>query len=146
MDQLHRRLTVEQVKVLLHSYCQGTLSRADAQEVLGIGKIRFFALVQEYRSKPTAFSITYERETHARISAKVERAIELELQREQKLVDDPRFAHFRLQLLRYSGSIGEERDQGFGNDDHRACQTTGLLQTAAKTKGARPRSDYQRHW
>jgi hypothetical protein len=44
MDQSHRRFTVEQVKVLLHGYCQGTLSRADAQEILGLGKTRFFAL------------------------------------------------------------------------------------------------------
>ena len=90
MDQLHRRLTVEQVKVLLHGYCQGTLPRADAQEVLGLGKTRFFALVQEYRSDPTAFSIAYARETHGRLSASTERAIVTELRREQKLVEDPR--------------------------------------------------------
>lgn len=90
MDQLHRRFTVEQVKVLLHGYCQGTLSRADAQEVLGVGKTRFFALLQAYRSNPTAFSIAYERETHARLSATTERAIATELRREQKLVEDPR--------------------------------------------------------
>ena len=90
MDQLHRRFTVEQVKVLLHGYCQGTLLRADAQEVLGLGKTRFFALVQEYRSDAAAFSIAYERETPARLSAKTERAIATELRREQKLVEDPR--------------------------------------------------------
>lgn len=90
MDQLHRRLTVEQVKVLLHGYCQGNLSRTDAQEVLGVGKTRFFALLQEYRTNPTAFSIAYERETHARLSTSTERAIATELRREQKLVEDPR--------------------------------------------------------
>ncbi len=90
MDQLHRRFTVEQVKVLLHGYCQGTLSRADAQELLGLGKTRFFALLHDYRSDPAAFSITYERETHARLSASTERAIATELRREQKLVEDPR--------------------------------------------------------
>jgi hypothetical protein len=90
MDQLHRRFTVEQVKVLLHGYCQGTLSRADAQEVLGLGKTRFFALLHEYHADPDAFSIAYERETHAHISAKVERAIATELRREQQLVEDPR--------------------------------------------------------
>ncbi len=90
MDQLHRRFTVEQVKVLLRGYCQGTLSRADAQEVLGVGKTRFFALLQEYRTNPATFSIDYERETHARISMSTERAIATELRREQKLVEDPR--------------------------------------------------------
>ena len=90
MEQLHRRFTVEQVKVLLHGYCQGTLARTDAQELLGVGKTRFFALVQEYRSKPATFSIAYERETHARLSTSTERAIAVELRREQKLVEDPR--------------------------------------------------------
>ncbi len=90
MDQLHRRFTVEQVKVLLHGYCQGTLARADAQALLGVGKTRFFALVGEYRSDPTVFSIAYARETPGHLSTKVERAIETELRREQKLVEDPR--------------------------------------------------------
>lgn len=90
MDQLHRRFTAEQVKVLLHGYYQGTLSRADAQALLGLGKTRFFALVREYRSDPVAFSVAYARETPGRLSARVEHAIETELRREQKLVEDPR--------------------------------------------------------
>ena len=90
MDQLHRRFTVEQVKVLLHGYCQGTLSRAEAQEMLGLCKTRFFALLQSYRANPTTFSIAYERETPARLSAATERAIATELKREQKLVEDRR--------------------------------------------------------
>jgi hypothetical protein len=89
MDQLHRRFTIEQVKVLLHGYCQGTLSRADAQALLGVGKTRFFALVSEYRSDSAAFSIAYQRETPGRLSTKIERAIETELLREQKLVENP---------------------------------------------------------
>ncbi len=63
MDQLHRRFTVDQVKVMLHGYCQGTLSRTEGQEMLGLGKTRFFALLQACRSNPEAFSIAYERET-----------------------------------------------------------------------------------
>jgi hypothetical protein len=79
MDQFHRRFSVEQVKVLLHGCCQGTLSRADTQALLGVGKTRFFALVNEYRSDPAAFSIAYERETPVWLSAKTERAIATEL-------------------------------------------------------------------
>ncbi|MCL5951296.1 MAG: hypothetical protein M1132_06170 [Chloroflexi bacterium] len=52
----------------MHGYCQGTLSRADAQALLGAGKTRFFALVGEHRSDPTAFSIAYGRETLDRLS------------------------------------------------------------------------------
>lgn len=101
MDQLHRRLTVEQVKVLLHGYCQGTLSRADAQDVLGVGKTRFFALLEDYRSNPSVFSITYERETHAHLSATTERTIATELRREQKLVEDPRLPISGYNFLRF---------------------------------------------
>jgi hypothetical protein len=90
MDQVHRRFTVEQVKVLLQGYGQGTLSRAEAEEILGIGKTRFFALWGEYRMSPDTFSIDYERDTPARLSASTERAMETELRREQKLVEDPR--------------------------------------------------------
>ena len=48
MDQLHKRFMPEQIKVLLHGYCQGAIARASVEETLGIGKTRFFALLQEY--------------------------------------------------------------------------------------------------
>ena len=41
MDQLHKRYTVEQVKVILQGYCQGTMSRAEVEEMLQINKTRF---------------------------------------------------------------------------------------------------------
>ena len=40
MDQLHKRFTVEQVQVLLQGYCRGTMSRAEVEEMLHIGKTR----------------------------------------------------------------------------------------------------------
>ena len=44
MSQLHKRFSDEQVKVLFQSYCKGKMSRADIQEILDIGKSRFFVL------------------------------------------------------------------------------------------------------
>ena len=38
MDQLHKRFTPEQIRVLLQGYCQGTIERASVEETLGIGK------------------------------------------------------------------------------------------------------------
>jgi len=32
MDQIHKRFTAEQVRVLIKGYCQGTLDRAAIQE------------------------------------------------------------------------------------------------------------------
>ena len=44
MAQLHRQYNDEQVRMLLHGYCQGVLTRAEVQEMLRIGKTRFFAM------------------------------------------------------------------------------------------------------
>ncbi len=40
MDQIHKRFTGEQVKVLLKGFCQGTLDRSAVEDALGIGKTR----------------------------------------------------------------------------------------------------------
>jgi hypothetical protein len=89
MDQLHKRFTVEQIKVLLQGYAQGTMSRTEVEEMLHISKTRFFALLKDYREHPETFSITYERDTPARLSASVEAAIETALLQEKELVDNP---------------------------------------------------------
>ncbi len=62
MGQLHKRFTDEQVRVLFQGYVQGQLSRADLEEMMGIGKTRFFALLKRYRQDPASFSLA-ERET-----------------------------------------------------------------------------------
>ena len=49
MSQLHKRFTDEQIKVFFQGYGQGKINRADIQEMLSIGKSRFFALLKEYR-------------------------------------------------------------------------------------------------
>jgi hypothetical protein len=49
MSQIHKRYTDEQIKVLFQVYGQGKINRADIQEMLSIGKSRFFTLLKEYR-------------------------------------------------------------------------------------------------
>jgi hypothetical protein len=90
MTQLHKRFTDDQVKVLLNGYCQGLLGRAEIQEMLDIGKTRFFALLKEYRHSPEAFSVAYERSTTGRLPAAAEAGIERELLREKGIVEDKR--------------------------------------------------------
>jgi transposase len=90
MTQVHRRFTDDQVKVLLSGYCQGLLRRAEIQEMVGIGKTRFFALLKEYRAEPEAFSVAYERDTPGRLPAAAEVEIERELLREKAIVEDKR--------------------------------------------------------
>jgi transposase len=89
MSQLHRRFTDEQVRVLFQSYCKGKMSRVDIQEMLNIGKSRFFVLLNEYRQNPETFSIAYKRRTHSRLSAETEKKIEMALLKEKEIVEDP---------------------------------------------------------
>ena len=89
MGQLHKRFTVEQVKVLFQSYIQGTIARTEVEEILQVNKTRFFAILKGYRRDPESFSIAYERKTPARLSEQVEAAIAEELLREKALVEDP---------------------------------------------------------
>ena len=88
MDQIHKRFTAEQVKVLLKRYCQGILDRPAIEEALGISKSRFFVLLREYRRNPDGFSLTYHRETPSRIVAWVEKEIEKELMLQKNLLND----------------------------------------------------------
>jgi len=89
MEQIHRRFTAEQVKVLFKAYCQGILDKPAVQETLGIGKARFFALLKQYRHNPEAFCLIYQRTAPARLPARAEEEIESELMLEKGLIDDP---------------------------------------------------------
>ena len=66
MSHIHRRFTDEQVRVLFQGYCQGQLRRVDVQDLLGIGKSRFFARLKVYRQDPEGFSVAYQRQTRER--------------------------------------------------------------------------------
>jgi len=87
--QIHKRFTTEQVRALLKGYCQGTLDGPSIEEILEIGKSRFFALLREYRRNPDEFSLNYQRTTPTRLPASVEKEIESELILEEGLIDDP---------------------------------------------------------
>jgi hypothetical protein len=88
MDQIHKRFTTEQIKVLLKGYCQGILDRPAIEETLGISRSTFFLLLKEYRRNSDEFSVAYHRETTTRIPARVEEEIERELMLEKNLIDD----------------------------------------------------------
>lgn len=106
MEQVHKRFSVEQVKLLLQRYGEGNMSREELQEILGIGKTRFFALWKEYRQSPESFSVVYERHSPKRLSEGVEQEIERELKREKELVDDP-----KLPISNYNYSALRDRLQ-----------------------------------
>ena len=59
MAQLHKKFTDSQVKELIDRYLRKEIKRKYIQEVLGIEKTRFFALIKAYRENPDEFSIQY---------------------------------------------------------------------------------------
>jgi hypothetical protein len=90
MVQLHKRFTDSQVKELIERYLSKEIERGYIQEVLGIGKTRFFALVNAYRNNPHEFSVQYERNTKTRtIPQAVEANILKELQVEKDMIEHP---------------------------------------------------------
>jgi hypothetical protein len=111
MDQLHKRFTNEQVRVLPQGYCQGIISRSEIQELLGTGKTRLFALLEAYRRDPSAFSLAYQRATPPRLSPEVETAIATELLREKVLIEDPRLpiTDYNYSALSLQDPVGRDR-------------------------------------
>ena len=89
MNQIHKRFTDDQVKMLFKGYCQKQFSRADVQDMLKISKSRFFEFLKTYRQDPEAFTITYQRRTNKKLSTEVEAEIEKALLQEKAIVDDP---------------------------------------------------------
>lgn len=89
MTQLHRKFTDDQVKELIEKYLRKEVGRKYLQEILGINKTRFFALVKAYRDNPSAFSIRYVRKGKTRAIPKaVEVNILRELAIEKTLIED----------------------------------------------------------
>ena len=90
MDQLHKRFTDDQIRLLYRRYCEGMMSRMEIEEILGIGKTRFFAILKAYRQNPEDFSITYIRSSSPKLPEQTEAEIEQALLREKALIEDPR--------------------------------------------------------
>jgi hypothetical protein len=100
MEQLHKRFTDSQVKELIERYLKKEIERSYIQEILGIGKARFFELTNEYRRNPDKFSIQYERTNKTRgISPDIDKNIIKELTTEKKMIQNKDIA---LESYNYS--------------------------------------------
>lgn len=87
MAQLHKRSSDQEVKELMERYLKGEIKRKYLQEILGIKKTRFFALIAKYQKNPAEFSIQYARKSKTRtIKPEVEQNILKHLEAEQKLI------------------------------------------------------------
>lgn len=89
MVQIHKKFTDSQVKDLIERYLDKKIERKYLQEILGIKKRRFFALLKGLKDDPENFSIQYSRNTSTRkISKDIERNIVKELKIEKDLIEN----------------------------------------------------------
>ncbi|MFW5788099.1 MAG: hypothetical protein ACOCV3_07510, partial [Halanaerobiales bacterium] len=89
MIQIHKKFNNIQVKELIERYIAKKVRRKYVQEILGIKKTRFFALVKQVKEDPEKFSISYARKTPARkISPATEKNIVKELKKEKELIEN----------------------------------------------------------
>ena len=112
MEQLHKRFTDSQVKELIERYLKKEIESSYIQEIFGIGKTRFFALIKEYRKNPDKFSIQYERTTKTRgISPDIEKNIIKELTFEKKMIQDKDIALKSYNYSYIKDRLEKEYDQ-----------------------------------
>jgi hypothetical protein len=103
MAQLHKRFTDSQVKELIERYLSKEIDRRYIQEVLGIGKTRFFALIHAYRRSPHKFSVQYQRKANIRkLSESTEHNIIKELKIEKDMIENPDIplSHYNYSYIR----------------------------------------------
>ena len=87
--QLHKKFSVEEVKMLLQKYLDEKVKLVYILEMLGVKRSRFFELLKEYKEDPDNFSIQYKRKRASRkISKDLEKNIINELKKEKKLIED----------------------------------------------------------
>ena len=74
---IHKRFTNEQVKELLQKYTNHEIERKYLQEILGIGKSRFFKLIQDFRNDPGRFSVDYNRSSESKRNASLPKSAKI---------------------------------------------------------------------
>ena len=107
MSQIHKRFTSDQVKELLERYERNELERKYIQEILGIQRRRFFALLKQYKENPKSFTIQYERNTPPRLLPGIEQNILRELSIEKGIIQNQ-----EIPLKSYNYSYIKDRLKG----------------------------------
>ena len=125
MAHLHKKFTDHQVKDLLQRYLDNEIQRPYIQQILGIGKTRFFALIKKYHENSASFSIQYGRTTKPRTIPKaVEDTILKELTIEKTLIEDP-----QVPLRSYNYSYVKDR---LASEYHQSVSLPTIIDRAKK--------------
>lgn len=106
-SQIHKKFTNEQVKELMQKYLNKEVERKYIQEILGVGKSRFFEIIQSYRDNPKGFSVEYKRSGQTRsIDPVIKASIIKELAIDKKAIENK-----DIPLYRYNYSYVQKRLQ-----------------------------------
>ena len=103
-NQIHKRLTNDQVKTILERYCLKEIKADQAQDLLEIKRSQFFELAKRYRRDPKQFSIQSDRaNTHRKIVPDIEKSILKELKKDKALIKNKvrrrHFPHFQIKNI-----------------------------------------------
>jgi len=112
-QQVHRRLSEDQVKAILDKYLARELKAKEAMRYLGIGRTRLFQLAKAYGEAKETFSIAYERNTPTRqLDQAIEKNIIKELKLEKiQIIDDPNVPVTRYNYSYIQNLLREKYDQ-----------------------------------
>lgn len=89
MSHISKRLSDAQVITILTQYDEGKIGASDAQAKLGLKPSRFFDCVKAFRANTTFTIARSLEERKTRVSTETEERIKEELEKEQKLINDP---------------------------------------------------------
>jgi hypothetical protein len=88
-QQLHKRLSKEQVVAILENYLAKEIKACDARKNLGLSKTHFFRMVANYNENPNAFDIKHKGNAgNRKISEDSKDKIIKELEKEKELIDN----------------------------------------------------------
>jgi len=108
MEQLHKRYSEEHVRELLERYERGEVKRTAIEEVLGIGRSRFFELLEWHRAKVVLWC--QNRNCGRGLSSNVEEAMRSVLDLDKTLIETP-----DIPVWRYNYSyVREELRRKYG--------------------------------
>jgi hypothetical protein len=110
-EQIHKRLSDEQMRMIMDRYLAGEMNATHAMELLGLKRSQFFEWVQKYRNDPDGFTVAYRRKIDSRrLDEKVHGHILEELAVEKGLINDPsvpirfyNYSYIQDQLLKRYG-------------------------------------------
>jgi hypothetical protein len=126
-QQIHKRLSEEQIIAILENYLAGEIKAKEARENLGIKKTRFFELVSAYKNNPDKFTIKYGRtKSNRSITKEAEKKIISELKAEQKLIKNK---NNPIRFYNYSAI------KDYLKDDHGITVSLPTIINRAKDKG-----------